>query len=237
MSGRAAAQRKRSSGGEGDESLHDFLARELPPGATEQTVYVVKAVSAAGARYDRYNTHRDEWLDYAGRKRRLNSVAWLTEKLVLELCKLDILSRDRLVCPTEPKRLEALVGTLAFLNGEAAKMAGEIQDNGRPRDIAEQHWILEMADIYENSFGRPPTLSGSWNKPGGRFYRFLERGLPPSFLRYGKLSLRHVKRTLARRKKPIKIVLTIGGPVEQTPAPATDSASDHEPARPSQASP
>jgi hypothetical protein len=96
-----------------------------------------------------------------------------------------------------------------------------------------------VPDIYENSFGRPPTLSGSWNAPRGRFYRFLERGLPPSFLRHGKLSLRHVKRTLARRKKPIKIVLTIGGPVEHTPAPATDSmrASDHEPAQPSQASP
>ena len=156
---------------------------------------------------------------------------------------------DKLTCPTEPNRLEALIGSLTFLNKEAAEMANEIQYNGRPRDLAEECWILEMEDIYENSFCRPPTLSGSGNDPSkrrGKFYRFLEHGLPPSFFRHGKLSLRHVKRTLALRTRNVPEVLTLGdqdcavaslpkrltvGHGVEPPPPTTDSlpAPDHEP--------
>ena len=31
----------------------------------------------------------------------------------------------------------------------------ETRSSGRPRDLAEERWILELADIYENAFCLP----------------------------------------------------------------------------------
>jgi hypothetical protein len=185
----------------GDEGLDAFLARDLPPGSIEHAGAVVSAVLNAGARYDRYNARRLELMDYATRRRKLTTIARLSDQLGKGLCQLDILSRDTLGCLTDPRELGALVGSLQLLNLKSTIMALETQDNGRPRDLAEECWILEMADIYENAFCREAKLSGSGNDPRGKFYHFLKCGLPPSFARYGKLHLRHVKRALAKRVK------------------------------------
>ena len=144
MSSRAGAQRDQR-GGEGDETLQQLLLRELPPGMAEQAPYVVNAVLTAGARNELYNAHRNEWIDYAGRKRSLRRVASLANQLASELCALDILSHTKLVSPADPRQLSALVGSLEFLKIVARVTALEIQDTGRPRDLAEEGWILEMA--------------------------------------------------------------------------------------------
>jgi hypothetical protein len=77
------------------------------------------------------------------------------------------------------------------------------------RDLAEERWIMEMADIYENAFCREATLSGSGSDPRGKFYQFLKFGLPPSFARYGKLHIRHVKRALAKRVTRVRPVVSL----------------------------
>jgi hypothetical protein len=70
-------------------------------------------------------------------------------------------------------------------------------------------------------------VSGSGSDPvkrRGKFYRFLKRGLPASFFRHGKLSIRQIKRVLTQRKKHKPVALTLGAEtsnsVEQTAATA-----------------
>jgi hypothetical protein len=199
----------------------------------EQAPYVVNAVLTAGARNELYNAHRNEWIDYAGRKRSLRRVASLANQLASELCALDILSHTKLVSPADPRQLSALVGSLEFLRiGKVTAL--EIQDNGRPRDLAEEGWILEMADIYENAFCRPPSVSGSGSDPvkrRGKFYRFLERGLPASFFRHGKLSVRQIKRVLTQRKKrtPVALMLDAATSNSVNQNAATDCRPDTSP--------
>jgi hypothetical protein len=120
------------------------------------------------------------------------------------LCELDILSRDDLESRIDPKEMKALVGSLHLLSKETTTLANEVQENGRPRDLAEERWILELADIYENAFCQPVRVSGSGAgliKQRGMFYRLLELSRPISFPRHGKLNPRQIERMLKRRKK------------------------------------
>jgi hypothetical protein len=203
-------QRTRTSpADEGGESLHEFLLRELPPGNTKQAPYFTDAVTKAGERYDRHAARRNEWRDYATRRNRLTRIARSADALASELCALDILSRDNLACQTGPEKVEALLGSLRFLSNETTDLAAQVQKNGRPRDLAEEQWILELADIYENAFCKPASVWGSGDeaaKRRGKFYHLLEVGRPSSFPRYGKLTIRQVKRTLRHRRKRSPIV-------------------------------
>jgi hypothetical protein len=143
---------------------------------------------------------------------RLGKIAKYAEWAASELWKLDIITREDLQNRLGPKELHALVGSLIVLAVQTAEMANDVQTTGKPRNVAEERWILELADIYENVFCRPATVSGSGDEPPrrrGRFYRLLQLGRPQSFPRYGTLSLRHIKQVLAQRKK-VKAVITIG---------------------------
>jgi hypothetical protein len=180
---------------EGDEEIHDFLVRKLPPGKTKQALYLTNVLIKAGARYDRYAATRNEWLDYAARRDRLNRITDLINELKSGLCELDILSRDDLASRVDQKEIETRVGSLSILSKETTELVEEAQENGRPRDLAEERWILELADIYENAFcqsaGDSPTT----------FCRFLELSRPTSFPRHGKLNHRQIERALKRRRK------------------------------------
>jgi hypothetical protein len=126
------------------------------------------------------------------------------------LYQLDILSFDDLAVRIDPKKIETLVGSLLFLSKESHDLATEVQDKGKPRDLAEERWIFELADIYENAFGQPASVSGSGSDNDddelpnrrGKFYRLLEVSRPASFPRHGKLSLRQIDRMLERRRTP-----------------------------------
>ena len=178
---------------EADESLHEFLARKLPPRKTKQASYFTNALKDAGARYDRLKARWKEWHEYTPRKNRLKGIAELARELASNLCKLDILSRDDLESRVDPNKLEVLIGSLGHLQEKVTNLVEEFQRDGRPRELAEERWILEVANIYENAFG----ASADWS----RFRRFLELSRPSSFAQYGKLSPGQIKRTLERRKK------------------------------------
>jgi hypothetical protein len=195
------------------ESLHGFLFRELPAGKSEVS-YVVDALAAAGERYDRYTARKDEWWSYANRRDRLARVSRYAEWTASELRKLDVIASEDLRTRLGAKELDALIGSLTNLATQTVEMAKEVQTTGKPRDVAEERWILELADIYENFLCRPATVSGSGDEPTrrrGKFYHFLLLSRPPSFPRHGKLSLRHIKQVLAQRKKPsLRNVFTLG---------------------------
>jgi hypothetical protein len=190
------------------DDLQQFLVRELPPGKTGQAPYFTDAIHRAGARYDRYAANKSQWLDYAPRRKRLERIARLLEESASELCKLDILSRDDLTSRLDPKEVGSHVGSARFLSREIAALAKDIQENGRPRDLAEERWILELADIYKNAFCRSANISGQGAGEANRrgdFYRLLELSRPMSFPRHGKLSPRQITRVLKLRKRHHKI--------------------------------
>jgi hypothetical protein len=186
------------------ERVRDFLARELPPGKSTEASYVADAVAAAGESYDRHTARKDEWWRYSSRRARLETLANYAAWAASGLCALDIISREDLQNRLGTKEFDAHVGALNFLALQAAEMVRGVQATGKPRDIAEERWIVEIADIYENFFCQAATVSGSGDDVAGRrgkFYHLLQLSRPLSFPRYGKLSLRHIKQVLAQRKR------------------------------------
>jgi hypothetical protein len=183
--------------------LNDFLVRELPPGKADQATYLMHALREAGARYDRYAAQRKEWLDYATRRDRLGRITKLVKDLASDICDLDILTHDDLATRINPNDIEALIGSLHRLSKQTTLLFNETQQMGRPRELAEERWIVEVADIYENAFGQSASVSGSGDGPverRGKFCRLLELSRPMSFPRNGKLSVKQIGRTLQRRR-------------------------------------
>jgi hypothetical protein len=182
-----------------------FLETELPPKARRESKYFAQGLLKAATRYDRYAANKGEWSNYARRRHRLEQIEEHAGLLVSELSDLDGLSRDDLATRVDPDRLDILVGSLITLFKEAERLADEVQRIGRRRDLAEERWIAEVADIYENAFGRPASVWGSGAGPvtrRGKFYHLLEVSRPASFPRHGKLSAKQIDRVLKRRKKP-----------------------------------
>jgi hypothetical protein len=185
--------------------IHEFLVRELPPENAKHASYFANALREAGERYDRYIATRDEWFDYAKRRNKLERITTSIEGAASGLSELDILSRDDLASRVDQKQIDELIGSLRRLSKETAALVNQAQSNGRPRDLAEERWIFELADIYENAFHRPAAVWGSGDGPikgCGSFFRFLELNRPKSFPRHGKLHLRQVARLLERRHPP-----------------------------------
>jgi hypothetical protein len=209
----SAPSSKRGAKGERPEQgsvkdIREFLVRELPPEKTRHAAYLANAILRAAARYDRYAACRNEWLKYTARRSRLERIGMIAADLVSGICKLDILSRDDLANRVDSEQIEALVGSLRLLSEQTDVLAKEIQKNGKPRDLAEERWILEIVD-NENASGEPIRVWKSVTVRVSNFYRLLELSLPESFPRYGKLSRRQVDRALkhrrTRRRKPANL--------------------------------
>jgi hypothetical protein len=98
-------------------------------------------------------------------------------------------------------RNKNVVGSLHRLSKEAAVLIGQAQTFGRPRNLAEERWILALAEIYENAFGQPATVWGTGGLRRG-FYYFLELSRPKKFPAHGKLHPRQVDRLLKQRRVP-----------------------------------
>jgi hypothetical protein len=179
--------RKRQSSGdvripERRENIRAFLARKLPPGKTKQADYLTDALLKAGARYDRYaaEKNRNKWLDYTARWKRLEKITRSIQALATDISELDILTRDDLWSRVDPIAVEALIGSLLIVGKATNDLAKETQKNGRPRDLAEERWILELADIYENAFSEHARV---WRTDDGLmsdFYALLELSPPRS---------------------------------------------------------
>ena len=107
---------------------------------------------------------------------------WTRVLRQLEEYQLDILSFDDLSVRIHPKKIETLVGSLLFLSKESRDLATQVQDKGKPRELPEERWIFELADIYKNAFGQTASVSGSGSESDegeptnrrGKFYRLLE---------------------------------------------------------------
>jgi hypothetical protein len=186
------------------EKISAFLARELPPQRIDQAEYLTEALLVAGARYDRYRARAKDCMNYSLRRTRLNRVTKLADELAQSLRDLDILTHDELASRIDEKVNEALIGSLLRLSKETNELTKDTQKIGKARDLAEECWMFEVADIYENTFGRPARIAGSGDgdpKQRGSFYRLLEVCRPSSYARHGKLSVRQVDRVLKRRKK------------------------------------
>jgi hypothetical protein len=165
---------------------------------------MVVRLLAAGSRYDRYQAAKCEWKNYSARRARLDRITKLSDDLLNGLSELDVLTRDDLAGRLDEGMTQSLINSLLRLRKEAMELTKEVQQSGRGRDLAEERWIFEMADIYENIFSRPAGISGSGDgevEQRGDFYRLLTLSLPSSFPRHGKFSVKQIDRVLKRRLK------------------------------------
>jgi hypothetical protein len=181
------------------EQIQDFLARNLPPGRTAEAAYLTEALLAAGARYDRYIAAKAEWWSYVKRKERLERVARYADWLEVALHELDIISRDDFAKRVDRKEIDALIGLLRSLGQEMAALGKQVQSIGKPRDLAEERWVMALADIYENVFGAPACIGPL--KRRGNFYALLLVSRPTEYPGAGKLSVRQINRMLERKRK------------------------------------
>jgi hypothetical protein len=191
-----------------NETVIDFLARELPPARRDDAECFAKAIKEAGERYDRYDEARPQWEKYSRRRASLLRLERLVADLANTLCSLDILTRDDLESRIGSEKIDTLVGLLYLLYKHADELKKNVQVRGKPTDLASERWILEVGDIFENAFSRPPTVSGSGQDSIGRrgkFYRLLELGRPSRFARHGRLSLKHIQTLLKLRNPSEKV--------------------------------
>lgn len=193
------------------DEIRAFLERELPPASRRDALYLAKRLVIAAGRYDRYASRRGEWQDYSRRQGHLRQIAVLSERLASSLTDLDSLSHDDLTRHFGAERLSILIESLLVVGGEADHLAGRVQKSGRPRDLAEERWILEVADIYQIAFSKPPRVWGSSTgseKRRGKFYDLLSLCRPDSFPRHGKLSPKQIDRVIqGRRERRTLVVL------------------------------
>src|ERR1700733_7976738 len=126
---------------------------------------------------NRYAANRRERENYSGRAGRFAGIALTAGNLAIQLSELDVLSRDDLEARIQSDQLQAILGSLIALQKEAIYLKKRGRGAGRGRDLAEERWISELADIYENVFKRKASVWGSGTGPKNRrgdFYRLLE---------------------------------------------------------------
>jgi hypothetical protein len=183
------------------ERIQSFLKSSLPTGRQEDIGFVSEALESVASRYDRYARNKASWESFAARRGSLSQISAGANLLGQKLLKLDVLSWDDLGVRIQTERLEAIVGLLVLLSKEAKVLEMGVQSDGRPRDLAEERWVKEIADIFEKAFKAEAKVYGSSEKPRGAFYELLKLCRPPSFARHGKLSARQIRRYLAERAR------------------------------------
>jgi hypothetical protein len=177
------------------DDLRNFLQDNLPR-STAGVESIMRALEAAGQRYERYAAAREHWETYRNRRVVLKGMADRAEQLQNLIARLDPISRDDLTSALGAERLEALQGYLSSVAVHADRLASSVQASGRPRDLAIERWVHEVADIFEVNFGRKATATGSAAR---RFYELLRLSMPESFPRAGSLQPRQLTRVLKLR--------------------------------------
>jgi len=180
-----------------DSELRDFVQNGLPPRNRSRKEEVLKGLAHARDRYERYARAREQWQPPKRRKSALVEIRRLSEGLRAALGNLDPISKDDLNVAIGSDVFDRLHSCLSEIILKSNDLAKDIRTDGRPRDLARERWIHEVADIYENNFGRKAALYG---RNSGPFYRLLHNGMPESFPRHGSLDPRQIKRVLDRRK-------------------------------------
>jgi hypothetical protein len=189
-------------GGKGEprETVVEFLHRALPPERAKEASSIADGIKEAGARYDRYAEHRELYRLRAVRLQRIEEGA---KEVWSALLALDVMSRDDIANRIAPRTIDEYIGSFTVLTLAATHLRAGIQQRGKPRDVARERWIRDMADIFENAFGEAAGVSGSGDSSinqRGKFYRLLSLSRPSRLAQYGNLSPKDVKRILAGRR-------------------------------------
>ena len=192
-----------------EQAILEFLRKSLPDMDESDLDLIMTGLLRAGERYDRYAANKEDWISYANRRRVLTKITEHAAELVESLRELDIISRDILEERLSIERLGTTISYLGYLEHESTKLAGGIQKEGRQIDLAEEIWVLEIAEIFENVFrrGASDSDSGSGRKKNRRpFFQLLRLSWPSSFPRYGKLNPRQIDRVLDRKNRKPRFI-------------------------------
>ena len=186
------------------QAILEFLRKSLPDMDESGLDLIVTGLLGAGEQYDRYAANKEDWKSYVNRRKVLTKITKQAAELVESLRELDIISRDILEERLSTERLGTISIYLGFLEREGTKLADSVQKEGRQIDLAEEIWILEIAEYFQNTFGRSATDLDSApgkKKNRGPFFKLLELSRPSSFLKHGKLDRRQVDRVLDRKNR------------------------------------
>lgn len=189
------------------ERLLNFLGKALPRKPNAERDQLVDALTRAGLRYDHYMQCVNQWKYYSKRRKNLFEIWNASRSLIESLNGLDPISRNDIEQKMGHDKTESLQFLLARLHDEVITVVKSLQTRGTPRNIAEERWIFEIADIYEQAFSTQskPRAASVWGPrvsarhDRGPFYELLKLSVPSSFPRHGKLDPAHVTRVLKRR--------------------------------------
>jgi len=98
----------------------------------------------------------------------------------------------------EPLAVECFLKDLRKLNSLASAQLKKMQRMGRPRDLARQRWVDDVAAIYEKAFNKKAAISGSNSgnsQKRGPFFELLILSAPEQV----NLDAKAIRRILKRR--------------------------------------
>lgn len=192
--------------------IREHLDRSLRTIKEGDRKEIEAALLRAADRYDRYMSSEDEWKEYAQRAAKLDGIRDHAREAAKGIGSLDIISREDFEARLGRERLATIKFDLERLALEADRLAKEVQRRGAPKNLAEERWIWEVADIFENALGKEAKVWGPGSgrrKNKGPFYELLEVCRPNFFPRYGKLHSKQVRTVLKRRPKKSRPKLVI----------------------------
>lgn len=188
-----------------------FLERAPRHKSKTERKQIAEALVRAGSKYDDHVRHK-QLSKPSERRNNFKMVVHHSKELVEILSSLDMIDKDDLEVRLGKDEFQITIVRITFLLCEASELYKTIQKRGRPRDEAKRRWIREVADIYENNFGKTASVWGpSAAKVKGPFYKLLEASSPDELPRFGALDPRTVTRVLKERSKDKLKMISLTG--------------------------
>ncbi len=190
-----------------EQSLRTFLEHRLSVDSPSDIQTLIGTLKAAGERYIRYFSDLQRPKGHKNRRHNLREIADQAVELRRAIASIDSIFRDDFESRFGPEKLERLLGHLHDFEKYADDALRGAQPVGRPRDLAQERWVLELAEIYETNTRKAARILGPGSekdmKKQGPFYEFLNLSRPEKFVRDTFLDSRQIRRILARRQKEL----------------------------------
>jgi hypothetical protein len=176
--------------------LHSFLDSRLPRKARRNLQSIVDAIVDEARKYNARIATKHLWSDYGARRRRLKMLSNASVVLARELLALDPIAKELLAPRLPLETLEKVKGHLLDIRFHADELLRQSPQRGRPPNVAEEIWVMAIADIFEVSFERKPSIS----QARGAFFELLKVARPFRMMREGDLDTRSLRRALKKRE-------------------------------------
>jgi hypothetical protein len=118
------------------ERVRECVQKLLPKKTAVERSEVEGALIRAARRYDRYSSFKEEWRDYANRRKMLGNVLEASDATCEHIRKMDTMSREHIENRLGEGRLERMKSDLEMLAYEVRRLVEGLQSKGSPIDLA-----------------------------------------------------------------------------------------------------